>query len=438
MHRINCSSTEIRRHLERLSETIGPRLAGSRKEAEAADYVAREFAKIGAEVSVESFPVFERRIRQQTLTFRLHDQWHEVPCSTLNGSESTDAQRIEAPLVVVEPPELRRSTYTDFEGKAVLLLGTHIETPAFYERLMRAKPAFLMLVDTRYPTDTLRADGLFPAYIHRYGSVPTVAIPFMRAWHLHGSDRAKLMIDGERVEASSQNVIATLPGTQGEPRGPVLFAGGHHDTQADSPGADDNGSGVAAVLELARVLAPLPRKREIRLISFGAEEQLSVGSAAYVRSHRNELEHRGGFMCNFDGFGSKMGWYKFHVCAEERATEFFINAMESQGFYAEICRKPIPYQDAFPFYAAGIPGFWLYRANCTSGRFYHHQADDNLEKMDTERMARVLSPMAKACAELAAAQSPLPFPLTIPNGLQQTVHTYWEDCFGGWEGFSPG
>jgi Zn-dependent M28 family amino/carboxypeptidase len=47
------------------------------------------------------------------------------------------------------------------------------------------------------------------------------------------------------------------------------------------------------VLELARLLQPRPRRRTIRLISFGAEEQLSVGSTAYVRAHREETATRG-------------------------------------------------------------------------------------------------------------------------------------------------
>ncbi len=421
-------------HLRTLSESIGPRLAGSAAEHRAADYIAGCFASYGAEVRVESFPVQERRVQNQVLHMHLGSEWHDVPCSLLNGSPGTDGQERQAPLVVIEPPALRQASYGNYTGKAILLLGTHIENPDHYRRLMDAKPAFLLLVDVRYPSDTLRADGLFPAYVHRYGAVPTAAIPYMRAWQLHGADQARLIVSGGAVPSTSQNVVALLQGDEcGD--GPVFFAGGHHDSQADSPGADDNGSGVAAVLELARVLAPLPRKRDIRLISFGAEEQLSVGSAAFVRAHREELVRRGGFMCNFDGYGSKMGWYKLHACAEAVATEWFSRRMEAAGQFAEICPQAIPYQDAFPFHAAGIPGFWLYRPNCTSGRFYHHQTDDNLEKMDTHRMASVLTPIAEAVAELASADA-IPFPLTIPESLQDDVHRYWENCFAGWNGFS--
>ncbi|MCK5006781.1 MAG: M28 family peptidase [Spirochaetales bacterium] len=79
----------------------------------------------------------------------------------------------------------------------------------------------------------------------------------------------------------------------------IIVVGGHHDTQAGSPGADDNGTGTVAVIELTRLFASkAPFRRTIRLISFGAEEQLSVGSANYVRRHRADRGDR----CSISGF----------------------------------------------------------------------------------------------------------------------------------------
>ena len=65
------------------------------------------------------------------------------------------------------------------------------------------------------------------------------------------------------------------------------------------------------VLELARLLQARTRRRTVRLVSFGAEEQLSVGSAAYVRVHRDEVSRRGRLMYNLDSYGSHLGWLQF-------------------------------------------------------------------------------------------------------------------------------
>ena len=134
-------------------------------------------------------------------------------------------------------------------------LGSHIETADHYRRLMAARPAFLMFVDTRYPADAVTADGMFPAYVHRFGAVPTVSVAYQDAWNGYaaGASAARLCVIGGMRDSTSQNVIGELAGS--DPSAGVLYVGAHHDTQADSVGADDNGTGVAAVLALAGALA---------------------------------------------------------------------------------------------------------------------------------------------------------------------------------------
>lgn len=73
------------------------------------------------------------------------------------------------------------------------------------------------------------------------------------------------------AEPDQCNLVVGLPGT--DPDLPWLDVGAHWDSVADSPGADDNASGVAGVLEVARVLADRGRPaRGVRLCLFGGEE----------------------------------------------------------------------------------------------------------------------------------------------------------------------
>jgi hypothetical protein len=67
-----------------------------------------------------------------------------------------------------------------------------------------------------------------------------------------------------------RNLLATIPGTR-QPEARVLVVA-HYDTVEDSPGADDNGSGVAGLLELARVLRPLRFGRTVQLVAVNLEE----------------------------------------------------------------------------------------------------------------------------------------------------------------------
>lgn len=77
------------------------------------------------------------------------------------------------------------------------------------------------------------------------------------------------------------NVFALLPSTTGNPEQVVL--GAHYDTVTNSPGANDNGSGVAAVLAAARAVMQLPcRNRGLLVVLFDEEEKGFIGSAAFA------------------------------------------------------------------------------------------------------------------------------------------------------------
>jgi len=86
---------------------------------------------------------------------------------------------------------------------------------------------------------------------------------------------------------TSWNVIATIPGTV-HPES-VVIACAHYDSYSDdplvvAPGADDNGTGTAALIELARVLRETPFRWTIKLAAFSGEEQWMLGSGHWVDS----------------------------------------------------------------------------------------------------------------------------------------------------------
>jgi aminopeptidase S len=237
-------------------------------------------------------------------------------------------------------------------------------------------------------------------------------------------------------DSRSQNVIAELAGS--DPGAGVIYVGAHHDTQADSVGADDNGTGVAAILALAAALARQPRVRTLRFVSFGAEEQLSVGSALYVRRHREELARRGRCMVNFDTLGSHLGW-NYLVCnGADGLADPIVEGLKSRGQYVKVVRELIPYADHFPFVAAGLPAAWLGRDNCTAGRFFHHRPDDDMTKVSCPLVAELAGGVGTALLGLAKAGD-LPFGATGNEGGgddRLAAHAVWNDCFGGWAGFA--
>jgi aminopeptidase YwaD len=83
------------------------------------------------------------------------------------------------------------------------------------------------------------------------------------------------------------NVVATRDGS--EPALPMVVVGAHFDTRAHTPGADDNASGVAAMLEVARMLRGASLRATVQLVGFNLEElqalpmDYALGSRAYAR-----------------------------------------------------------------------------------------------------------------------------------------------------------
>jgi aminopeptidase YwaD len=426
------SESNLDRHLRALAGEIGVRLAGTSEEHAAAEYIAEEFQKAGARVSTETFPVNVLSVEAQTLQIEIGGAWHEFPCSLFSSTPGTDGLPIEAPIVFFEAPtEYQRPDLSHLRGKAVVHLGCHIESREQYRRLMDAAPAFLLFVDVRYPGAVPLADGMFPAYTRALGARPTVNVAYLDAWRwkVENASRARLTVAGGMKPGASSNVIADFPAS--DENAPILYVGAHHDTQANSPGADDNASGVSGLLELARVLAHTPRRRTLRLISFGTEEQLSVGSADYVRRHRDEVAQRGGFIFNLDSYGSWMGWTEVICNGPAQLSNYLRPYFEREALYPAFTAPIVPYADHFPFVAAGIPGVCLARHNCIGGRFFHHRPDDDLSRVSTPMMASHLSAAAAILADALQCEA-LPFPSSIPEEQARQSQLLWNDLFGGW------
>lgn len=101
-------------------------------------------------------------------------------------------------------------------------------------------------------------------------------------------------------ELTVRNIIAERQGTEQPDR--VIVVGAHYDSVAGSPGADDNASGVATLLELARVYAKTNFRKTVRFVAFTLEEppffrSRHMGSRIYARSLKERGEQVEAMLC---------------------------------------------------------------------------------------------------------------------------------------------
>ena len=101
------------------------------------------------------------------------------------------------------------------------------------------------------------------------------------------------------------NLIARTPTTT---PGPPLIIGAHLDTVPGTPGADDNASGVAVMLEASRLVASQPPRHAVEFVAFTLEELGMIGSTHYAaRLHKDRMPIRGMLSLEMVGFTESAG-----------------------------------------------------------------------------------------------------------------------------------
>ena len=133
-----------------------------------------------------------------------------------------------------------------------------------------------------------------------------VTIPVVGASFADGAALAQAgstaLIDVDPPESRPQvNVIAELPGANNDN---VVMAGAHLDSVQAGPGINDNGSGSAALLEIAEQIAKLRPQNTLRFAWWGAEESGLIGSTQYVNGLTQAERDRIALYLNFDMVGS--------------------------------------------------------------------------------------------------------------------------------------
>jgi len=182
------------------------------------------------------------------------------------------------------------------------------------------------------------------------------------------------------------NVLAFLPGSGPQKTHEVLVIGAHRDHFGQQagllfPGADDNASGTAVMLEVARAMskAGAQRKRTILFISFSGEEQGLIGSRLYLERPTVPISSTKA-MINIDHAGIGNGRLTIGVTGFEKSlaleagqTVGLTDKLEVFGFF--------PGGDHVPFKEAGVPTVTV----VSGGVHPHfHQPTDNADTVDKD------------------------------------------------------
>jgi hypothetical protein len=246
--------------------SLGSRMAGTKNEDKAIEYVYNQFKELGIDVEKEPFEFESYEISDTELQIE-----NEVYHPTLLGfNPYSGVTTYQGEITLLDP----QISDKDF-NKSILQDAIIVTTaPMDYFRLIFRNPRLIIFLD------------------------PTAYLQLQK----QNQTDFTLKIHGELKKFKSANVIGRIDPPTGTDQEIIISS--HLDAYGDSPGADDNGSGVGVLIELARFFQTQQSKIKNSLIfvTFGAEELSLVGSRIYVEKHRNDLK-RCDLVVNMDTIG---------------------------------------------------------------------------------------------------------------------------------------
>jgi len=232
---------------------------------------------------------------------------------------------------------------------------------------------------------------------------------------------------GEPLQA--KNVIGVLPGANPALNGQALIVSAHYDhlgfgwpgARAGAkgqlhPGADDNASGVAVMLELARLMANGRPERSVIFAAFAGEEAGLLGARHYVRAAQAP-----GAPFALSGHIANLNMDTVGRLADGKVTIFgagsarelpfiFMGAGAVTGVPTQAVAQEINASDHTAFVEAGVPAVHVFASVATD----YHRPSDTADKIDYAGLGKVAAVLKEAADYLAARTEPLNFSGNAP------------------------
>ena len=368
----------LREHLRALQEIAddndGNRAAGTPGSEASAEYVAERLREDGGRVELDpvTFPYFDERSPP-----RLDDLEEGSEFRTLSYSGSG---RVEG-RVRRFGLGCDRSNFRALEDGEIAVVA---RGECFFRDKARnaesAGAAALLIVDGESdepPSATLGAPGV---------EIPVLAVGATAGREL--GPRVELEVDAVSERRRTANVLAETAAGRGDR---VVMAGGHLDSVPAGPGINDNGSGTAALLEIADALGGRAPGARVRLAFWGAEELGLIGSRRYVRGlEPGEREEIAAYL-NLDMVGSPEPAHGVYSDADPEIERLLRRLVGPRAEEENAGRN----SDHAPFQRAGIPVGGLFTGAGRPHDPCYHRACDDIDNIDMP----VLVQMARAAGE---------------------------------------
>jgi hypothetical protein len=348
--------------------------------------------------------------------------YHKYSYLVFDGAEPTNVAKgrwpvINSPLTVFMPDKHGKTVKTEM-GKLARRNPLISLPPRFSEEKMLDTIRFLSgdeLKGRGFGTEELdRAAAYIAQKFQEAGLAPAEdeAHSYYQTWEEED-------INNPGHTTRMKNVIGVIPGQKPEWAGQSIVIAAHYDHLgygADGartenrgkihPGADDNASGVAVLIELARVLAKeMKPARSIVFAAFSGEETGKQGSKYYTAHEKRFPTEKTVGMLNLDTVG-RMQKNRLFILGSGSAREWphiFRGAGYLAGVEIDAVAEDLDSSDQKSFQEAGVPAVQLF----TGPHEDYHRTTDTVDKINSSGLVNVASVVKEAAAHLAQREQSL-------------------------------
>ena len=416
--------------LQELTDGIGPRLSGSPGAEAAVQWALKRFREDGLSARLEpvKVPHWVRGEERGAIVPSATTTGHPLALTALGNSVggSADAEVIEAHSLA-EVAALGEAA----RGKIVFFNHT-MSTPAGYGQFVdmrthgpsaAARVGAVAILVRSLATVSLRSPHTGTT-VYDVGAprIPAAAVSTEDADLLHrllrrGPVRVRLSLGCRILEdADSANVVAEVRGR--EKADEIVLIGAHLDSWDLAQGANDDGAGVAMVMEAGRLIASLPQRprRTLRVVLFMNEENGLAGGKGYAAAHQQELPRHVAALEADSGAGRPL---EVRLRAGEGAAALLRPWLAPlEALEIGIGEGDAGGADIGPLEPAQVPLVAVH-PDVTHYFDIHHSAADTLDKIDPENLAK--NAAAIAIVSWALAEMPQTLPRPAPRGEHQAA-----------------
>jgi carboxypeptidase Q len=384
--------------LKELSDGFGGRLTASPAYNAAAEWAAAKFRSYGIEnVRLEPFTIAAGWQRGPASGRIVAPLARPLYIASYGWSPSTPPGGVQGEVVVtgdVSADKLEEKA-AQLKGKIVFLDTSKIYADGFAKALPKVDAAW-PLFQKFGVLGVISADRDKANVLNAHGArlnASLVPLPYAEIGMEDGKliqrelERGPVTIqftleNKTSGETKVNNVVAEIRGSE-RPEEWILI-GAHLDSWDFGTGAQDNGTGAASVLEVARAMMSLGKapRRSVRFALWGGEEQGILGSYAYTQAHKDELKNCAAVLNTDNGAGHPKGWKVEGRKDLKEAMQPWSDGLLKDLNGGDLSMDTTYDTDHGPFLLQGIPALDLW-VDMSHYMEIHHKSSDTVDKVDT-------------------------------------------------------